>query len=202
MALRSLFLSSGVAGTPCHFTIRQSGSTKRNVVPKQQQRAGLLRIRAQEEGKESRSVEEAAVGGGDDEDFEARLARLQRKVTSGSGKKAEVRKARKEGGLEPMTSSSSSSGKSKDLFIPPVPLKDPVADGLVVEFGMKPYVERMNGRIAVLGLTALLLVELATGDSLIKFHDSGTIFVQVYTVIGLAGIYAKFEKERISVWPK
>ncbi|KAL3701007.1 hypothetical protein R1sor_019029 [Riccia sorocarpa] len=176
MALLSLTLSSGVAGTPCQLSVRQSGSTKRNVALKQEKRAGLLRIRAQEEGKEGSPVEETA----DVEDFEARLARLQRKVTSGTGKKAEARKARKEGGLAPITSSSTStsSKKTNDLYIPPVPLKDPVADGLVVEFGLKPYVERINGRIAALGLAALLLVELATGLPVIKFHDSGTIFVQ------------------------
>ncbi|BFI23947.1 hypothetical protein MPTK2_1g06860 [Marchantia polymorpha subsp. ruderalis] len=208
MAVRSLSmsLSSGIAGVPCQLSIRESGlgSARKNVAlrreqqQQQQQRAGSLSIiRAQED-------EGGAPAAGEEDDFEARLAKLQRKVTSGSGKKAEARKARKEG-MDPSmmsSSSSSSSSSTKDLFIPPVPLKDPVADGLVVELGMKPYTERLNGRLAALGLAAVLLVELATGDSFLHYHDSGTLFVQVYTVVGLAGLYAKWEKERISVWPK
>lgn len=204
MAVRSLSmsLSSGIAGVPCQLSIRESGlgSARKNVAlrreqQQQQQRAGSLSIiRAQED-------EGGAPAAGEEDDFEARLAKLQRKVTSGSGKKAEARKARKEG-MEPSMMSSSSSSSTKDLFIPPVPLKDPVADGLVVELGMKPYTERLNGRLAALGLAAVLLVELATGDSFLHYHDSGTLFVQVYTVVGLAGLYAKWEKERISVWPK
>ncbi|KAG6543620.1 hypothetical protein Mapa_014983 [Marchantia paleacea] len=196
MAVRSLSLSSGIAGVPCQFSIRESGfgSGRKNVALRREQRARSLSIRAQED-----EGAPASVAADEEDDFEARLAKLQRKVTSGSGKKAEARKARKEG-MEPMMSSSSSS--TKDLFIPPVPLKEPVADGLVVELGMKPYTERLNGRLAALGLAAVLLVELATGDSFLHYHDSGTLFVQVYTVVGLAGLYAKWEKERISVWPK
>ncbi|GLT66891.1 hypothetical protein SLA2020_392330 [Shorea laevis] len=48
--------------------------------------------------------------------------------------------------------------------LPPVPLKEPMSGGLKVDFGFSPYSERINGRIAILGLTALLLVELATGN--------------------------------------
>lgn len=93
-----------------------------------------------------------------------------------------------------------SSGSS--VFLPPVSLKEPVSGGLNVEFGFSPYSERINGRIAILGLTALLLVELATGQGVINYHTPSIIFLQVYFVATVAALYVKFEKERISVWPQ
>ena len=39
-----------------------------------------------------------------------------------------------------------------------------------MDFGFNPYSERVNGRVAILGLTTLLLVELATGKSVINYH--------------------------------
>lgn len=71
-----------------------------------------------------------------------------------------------------------------------------------MEFGFSPYSERINGRVALLGLAALLLVELATGKSVIKYHSAEIVFVQMYFVAAATAMYSKFEKERISVWPK
>lgn len=142
----------------------------------------------------------AAEGDEPEDDFEARLAKLQRKVTSGTGKKAELRKARKEG-ADPYAKSSSSS-KQSSIILPPVMLEEPMSDGLPVELGFNSYTERLNGRFAALGLAAVLLVELATGGALIKFHDSSTLFTQVYVVLGAAALLVKLEKEKISVWPK
>uniref|UniRef100_A0A7N0ZV33 Uncharacterized protein n=1 Tax=Kalanchoe fedtschenkoi TaxID=63787 RepID=A0A7N0ZV33_KALFE len=130
-----------------------------------------------------------------DSDFEARLSRLR--YRSGTGKKAEVRKTRKSA-ASPKGGSNSQSA----VFLPPVPLKEPVSGGLKVDFGFSPYSERLNGRIACLGLAALLLVELATGQSVIKFHSPPIIFLQVYFVAAVTAVYVKFEKEKVSVWPE
>ncbi|KAM0006861.1 hypothetical protein Hdeb2414_s0002g00052401 [Helianthus debilis subsp. tardiflorus] len=67
------------------------------------------------------------------------------------------------------------------MFLPPVPLNEPMSGGLKVDFGFSPYSERMNGRVAVLGLAALVLVELATGESVIMYHTMSIIFIQVYS---------------------
>ncbi|MFS7948351.1 hypothetical protein Hanom_Chr06g00558991 [Helianthus anomalus] len=67
------------------------------------------------------------------------------------------------------------------MFLLPVPLKEPMSGGLMVDFGFSPYSERMNGHVAALGLAALVLVELATGESLIKYHTVSIIFIQVYS---------------------
>ncbi|MFS7976340.1 hypothetical protein Hanom_Chr10g00891341 [Helianthus anomalus] len=67
------------------------------------------------------------------------------------------------------------------MFLPPVPLKKPMSGGLMVDFGFSPYSERMNGRVVALGLAALVLVELATGESVIKYHTTSIIFIQVYS---------------------
>ncbi|KAE8717982.1 hypothetical protein F3Y22_tig00110020pilonHSYRG00393 [Hibiscus syriacus] len=64
-----------------------------------------------------------------------------------------------------------------------------------------PYSERINGRIAILGLTALVLVELATGKSLISYHTLAIIFIEIYFVAAAAALYVKYEKEKVSVWP-
>ncbi|KAJ4824606.1 hypothetical protein Tsubulata_010922 [Turnera subulata] len=75
-------------------------------------------------------------------------------------------------------------------------LSEPVADGLKVEFGFSPYSERVNGRIAMLGLAALLLVELATGKSVVNYHTPAIVFIQVYFVAAVAALYVKYEKEK------
>lgn len=163
-------------------------------------RKGSERIRcAAEEGGEG-------SGGGGEDDFEARLAKLQRKATSGTGKKAELRKARKEGtGMTGDVYSSSKKDKSSskgNIMLPPVQLKEPMSDGLQVEMGFNSYTERLNGRFAALGLAAVLLVELATGSSFIKYHDVSTIATQAYTMLAAAALFVKLEKEKVSVWPK
>ncbi|XP_004308828.1 PREDICTED: uncharacterized protein LOC101309494 [Fragaria vesca subsp. vesca] len=126
-------------------------------------------------------------------DFDDRLSQVRLRYRSGTGKKAEARKSKK-------SKSSGSSGSS--VFLPPVPLKEPVSGGLKVDFGFSPYSERVNGRVALLGLMALLLVELATGKSVFKFHTPSVVLVQVYFVAAATAVYIKFEKEKVSVWPQ
>ncbi|XP_030544935.1 uncharacterized protein LOC115751267 [Rhodamnia argentea] len=127
--------------------------------------------------------------------FESRLSRVRLRYRSGTGKKAEVRKVKK-------SKRGSSPSGTGGMYLPPVALKEPVSEGLKVEFGFTPYSERMNGRIAILGLTALLLVELATGKSVIRYHTPAILLIQVYFVAAVAALYAKYEKERGSVWPQ
>lgn len=127
--------------------------------------------------------------------FDSRLSQVRLRYRSGTGKKAEARKLRK--GKKP---SSTSSGAG--IFLPPVPLKEPVSGGVKVDFGFCSYAERVNGRVAGLGLCALLLVELATGKSVISYHSPPIVFLQVYFVAAVTAVYVKFEKERISVWPQ
>lgn len=126
--------------------------------------------------------------------FEDRLSQVRLRYRSGTGKKAEARKSKK--------GKKTGSGSGSTVFLPPVPLKEPVSSGLNVEFGFSPYSERINGRIAILGLTALLLVELATGQGVINYHTPSIIFIQIYFVATVAALYVKFEKEKISVWPQ
>ncbi|KAK9061233.1 hypothetical protein SSX86_018413 [Deinandra increscens subsp. villosa] len=125
--------------------------------------------------------------------FEDRLSQVRLRYRSGTGKKADARKSKKTG--------KKSGGSGGNLFLPPVPLKEPTSGGLKVDFGFSPYSERMNGRVAALGLAALVLVELATGESVIKYHTPSIIFIQVYFVAAATAIYCKVEKEKVSVWP-
>jgi hypothetical protein len=127
--------------------------------------------------------------------FENRLTQVRLRYRSGTGKKAELRKGRKakKGG-----GGQSGSG----MYLPPVSLKEPVSGGSKVDFGFSPYSERINGRIAILGLSALLLVELATGKSVINYHTPSIVLIQIYFVAAVAAMYVKYEKERISVWPQ
>lgn len=131
-----------------------------------------------------------------DPDFESRLSQVRLRYKSGKGKKAEVRKTRKGG--KGASSSSSDSG----VYLPPVQLKEPVSEGLNVEFGFSPYSERVNGRIAILGLTGLLLVELATGQSVINYHSPAIVLIQLYFMAAASALYIKYEKEKISIWPQ
>uniref|UniRef100_M8BKD0 Uncharacterized protein n=1 Tax=Aegilops tauschii TaxID=37682 RepID=M8BKD0_AEGTA len=92
--------------------------------------------------------------------------------------------------------------ESNAVTLPPVPLREPrSALGLPVEFGFAADSERLNGLLATVGLTALLLVELGSGKSLVKYHQAPTLFLQVYTIVAAGTVYVKYEKERISVWP-
>ncbi|KAJ0704988.1 hypothetical protein HanPI659440_Chr14g0568631 [Helianthus annuus] len=125
--------------------------------------------------------------------FEDRLSQVRLRYRSGTGKKAEARKTKKTG--------KKPGGSGGNMFLPPVPLKEPMSGGLKVDFGFSPYSERMNGRVAALGLAALVLVELATGESVIKYHTGSIIFIQVYFVAAVTAVYCKVEKEKVSVWP-
>ncbi|XP_077245217.1 FKBP-type peptidyl-prolyl cis-trans isomerase [Tasmannia lanceolata] len=129
----------------------------------------------------------------DDNRFENRLSQVRLRYRSGTGKKAELRKAKR--------SSKKGSGNNNNVFLPPVPLKESVSDGLKVDFGFSPYSERLNGRLAGLGLVALLLVELGSGKSLISYHAPPTLLIQIYTASALSAVFIKYEKERVSVWP-
>lgn len=88
------------------------------------------------------------------------------------------------------------------MYLPPVPLKEASSGGVKVEFGFSQYSERVNGRIAILGLTALILVELATGKGVINYHTPAIVLIQVYFVAAVSALYIKYEKEKVSVWPE
>ncbi|XP_028799504.1 uncharacterized protein LOC114754828 [Neltuma alba] len=130
-----------------------------------------------------------------DDDFDTRMNEFRLRYRSGTGKKAEMRKVKKS---KKGTASVSGSG----VYLPPVPLKEPVSGGLKVDMGFSPYSERLNGRIASLGLTALLLVELATGKGVINYHTPAIVLIQIYFVAAVSALYVKYEKEKISVWPQ
>lgn len=131
----------------------------------------------------------------DDPSFEKRLNQIRVKYRSGSGKKAEQRKSRKAPG--------GGGTKKGSVLLPPVPLREPVASGgVTVEAGFTPYSERLNGRLAGLGLAALLLVELGAGQGLLRYHSPAIIFIQIYTVAAAGTLFIKFDKEKISVWPE
>ncbi|CAI8601568.1 unnamed protein product [Vicia faba] len=129
------------------------------------------------------------------EDFDDRINKLRLRNRRGTGKKAEARKSRKS------SKATSGSAPGSGVYLPPVALKEPVSGGLKVELGFSKFSERLNGRVAILGLTALLLVELATGKSVINYHTPGTVLIQFYFMAALTAIYVKFQKEKISVWP-
>eukprot|EP00250_Pteridium_aquilinum_P002562 c12786_g1_i1 orf=60-731(+) len=153
-------------------------------------------------GEEDEDEDEAEAKEGDgDGSFEERLAKLRRRVNSGTGVKAEKRKARKSGDYLAVSSAPTKSKGGDNVLLPPVPLMDPVSDGLRVELGFNSYTERINGRFAALGLAAVLLVELASGGSFLKYHESSVIGLQAYFMLGVAAVYIKYEKEKISIWP-
>ncbi|OVA09972.1 hypothetical protein BVC80_1751g138 [Macleaya cordata] len=133
----------------------------------------------------------------DPDSFENRLAQVRLRYKSGTGKKAELRK-----GKRSKKSSSSGSGGGGGVFLPPVPLKEPVSAGMKVEFGFSRYTERLNGRLAGLGLAALLLVELASGKSVLNYHTPPIVFLQLYSVVAVSALFVKFEKEKVSIWPQ
>lgn len=136
-----------------------------------------------------------------DSDFESRLSQVRLKYRSGSGKKAEQRRAKKNPGAA--SSAKKGGGKGGAVMLPPIPLREPTTvGGLKVDFGFTPYSEHLNGRLAALGLAALVLVELGSGKGLLSFHTPAVIFIQIYTVAAASALFVKFEKERISVWPK
>ncbi|KAI5083568.1 hypothetical protein GOP47_0003311 [Adiantum capillus-veneris] len=155
---------------------------------------------ATEVGKDE-DEEDADSQSGSDDSFEERLAKLRRRANRGTGTKAEKRKARKAGDYVSLSSAPSKEKGADKVLLPPVPLKDPVSDGLLIELGFNSYTERINGRFAALGLAAFLLVELASGSSFLKYHESSVIGLQAYFMLSVAAIFIKYEKEKISIWP-
>ncbi|XP_073303033.1 uncharacterized protein [Primulina huaijiensis] len=131
--------------------------------------------------------------GKEDDSFEKRLYQVRLRNRSGTGKKAELRKSKKGKKI--------GSGSGSSIFLPPVALKEALSEGLTVEFGFSSYAERIHGRLAILGLGALLSVELATGQGVISYHSPSIIFVQLYFVAAVSALYVKYEKEKVSVWP-
>ncbi|KAG2541628.1 uncharacterized protein LOC120691038 [Panicum virgatum] len=123
-----------------------------------------------------------------DDDFEERVLRIKSRV---GPKKRGARKKK-----------AAASASANAVTLPPVPLREPrSALGAPVEFGFTAYSERLNGALAALGLAALLLVELGSGQALVKYHQPATLFLQAYTVAAAAALFVKYEKERISKWP-
>eukprot|EP00262_Sarcandra_glabra_P016146 TRINITY_DN5169_c0_g1_i1.p1 TRINITY_DN5169_c0_g1~~TRINITY_DN5169_c0_g1_i1.p1 ORF type:complete len:191 (-),score=21.00 TRINITY_DN5169_c0_g1_i1:100-672(-) len=158
----------------------------------QRQQQHRASTRALEPEKENTDTTETAPPEPTDP-FENRISRVRLKYRSGTGKKAELRKAKKSG---------SSSKKKIGVFLPPIPLKEPVSDGMKVDFGFTAYTERLNGRLAALGLAALLLVELGSGKSLISYHKPPILFIQIYFIAAVSALFVKYEKEKVSVWPE
>lgn len=125
-----------------------------------------------------------------DDDFEERVLRIKSRV---GPKKRGARK--KKGGA-------GASASANAVTLPPVPLREPrSALGVPVEFGFTAYSERLNGAMAAVGLAAVLLVELGSGQALVKYHQPATLFLQAYTVAAAAALFVKYEKEKISTWP-
>ncbi|XVF75445.1 hypothetical protein PTKIN_Ptkin13bG0189500 [Pterospermum kingtungense] len=143
---------------------------------------------------DSATEPESSSASPESDPFESRLSQVRLRYRSGTGKKAERRKSKKSG-------SESGSSSSSSIYLPPVPLKESISNGLKVDFGFSPYSERINGRIAILGLTALVLVELATGKSVISYHTPAIILIQIYFVAAVGALFVKYEKEKVSVWP-
>uniref|UniRef100_A0A0A8XQ50 Uncharacterized protein n=1 Tax=Arundo donax TaxID=35708 RepID=A0A0A8XQ50_ARUDO len=125
-----------------------------------------------------------------DDYFEERVLRIKSRV---GPKKRGARKKK---------AASAAAASSKAVTLPPVPLREAQSRlGAPVEFGFTAYSERLNGALAAVGLAALLLVELGSGQALVKYHQPATLFLQVYTVAAATALFVKYEKERISTWP-
>ncbi|KAK6139223.1 hypothetical protein DH2020_027031 [Rehmannia glutinosa] len=153
------------------------------------------RAAPEEDSAAASTSSEPAPAPDQDDSFENRLSQVRLRYRSGSGKKP--RSGRPGKGRKP------GPGQLLDrAYFSPVALKEPVSEGLKVEFGFSPYSERVNGRIAILGLSALFLVELATGQGVINYHSPAIVFIQVYFVAAVSALYVKYEKEKVSVWPQ
>jgi hypothetical protein len=125
-----------------------------------------------------------------DDDFEERVMRIKSRV----GPKKRGARKKKAG---------AAASSSSAVTLPPVSLREPKSRlGAPVEIGFTAYSERLNGALAAVGLAALLLVELGSGQALVKYHQPATLFLQVYTVAAAAALFVKYEKERISKWPR
>nr|XP_034928797.1 uncharacterized protein LOC118059905 [Populus alba]TKS16879.1 uncharacterized protein D5086_0000017100 [Populus alba] len=184
----SLQLSTTAAAT--HFPSPRAAFPIRSHVPKH---SFTTRATTDDNKPDTTQEPDSKTGSESDDPFESRLSQVRLRYRSGTGKKAELRKAKK---------GKSSSGSGSRMYLPPVPLKESVSGGLKVELGFSPYSERVNGRIAILGLSALLLVELATGKSVINYHTPAIVLIQVYFVTAVTAMYVKYEKEKVSIWPE
>ncbi|KAJ6720349.1 UPF0041 BRAIN PROTEIN 44-RELATED [Salix viminalis] len=60
----------------------------------------------------------------------------------------------------------------------------------------------LYGRVAILGLSALLLVKLATGKSVLNYHRPAIVLIQIYFVTAVTALYVKYEKEKVGIWPE
>ncbi|KAI0520106.1 hypothetical protein KFK09_007574 [Dendrobium nobile] len=182
--------------TPNHFPVTLHPPPN----PKKSPKPSISRLSpgaAADDGKPPAPPPDA--GGVEDSEFENRLSQVRIKYRSGTGKKAEQRRARKSAG----GGGGGGGKKGKGIMLPPVPLREAVnVSGEKVELGFTPYSERINGRIAGLGLAAVVLVELGSGKGILNYHAPPVLFLQIYTVIALSALFIKFEKERISVWPE
>ena len=163
-------------------------------VPPKPQFSFIPRATLDSDSTEPQSSSSSSSTSPDSDPFESRLSQVRLRYRSGTGKKAKLRKSKKSGSVSGSTSSSS-------IYLPPVPLKESISNGLKVDFGFSQYSERINGRIAILGLTALVLVELATGKSVISYHTPSIILIQIYFVATIGALFVKYEKEKVSVWP-
>ncbi|KAJ6909477.1 hypothetical protein NC652_020454 [Populus alba x Populus x berolinensis] len=173
-----------------HFPYPRAAFPTKPHAPKQ---PSITRATTDDNKGDTTQEPEPKPGSASDDQFESRLSQVRLRYRSGTGKKAELRKAKK---------GKSGSGSGSGMYLPPVPLKKSVSDGLKVEFGFSPYSERVNGRIAILGLLALLLVELATGKSVINYHTPTIVVIQIYFVAAVTALYVKYEKEKVSIWPE
>lgn len=183
---KALFSSSRVATSPLKFQYPQ-------------QHISLPKCRAtanEDDGDTVADQTQLDSSSSDPDSFDDRLSQVRVRYRSGKGKKAEVRKTKKG------KKGSSGTGSGSGVFLPPVPLKEPVSEGLNVEFGFSPFSERINGRIAAVGLIALVLVELATGKGVINYHTPAIILIQIYFMAAASALYLKYEKEKVSVWPQ
>ncbi|MED6158214.1 hypothetical protein PIB30_030720 [Stylosanthes scabra] len=132
------------------FPLPSSKSPKPHLLLRNHHRFLLFSTRAQSDSDESHQSESDLPAAPDDsDDFENRINQLRVRYRSGTGKKTEARKGRKSN-----KKGSSSSGSS--VFLPPIPLKEPVSSGLKVDFGFIEYSERLNGRLWTVPTAALL----------------------------------------------
>ncbi|KAG5608926.1 hypothetical protein H5410_020207 [Solanum commersonii] len=88
-----------------------------------------IRATTEESSPSDTDEQTTADSSSDPDSFENRLSQVRLRYRSGTGKKAEVRKTRKG------KKDSSGSGSGSSVFLPPIPLKEPVSEGLPVEFG-------------------------------------------------------------------
>lgn len=193
--ITSLSLSMPFPKLSQHFPSSSSSSLKTLIHRPKPFRSFTVQATESEPTPSDSSDQSESSAPASDDDFDTRMNEFRLRYRSGTGKKAEQRKVKKS---KKGTASASGSG----VYLPPVPLKESVSGGLKVDIGFSPYSERLNGRIAILGLTALLLVELATGKGVINYHTPAIVLIQMYFVAAVSALYVKYEKEKISVWPQ